>query len=99
VRLRSLTIRHGEVKVNRLRLIREAKAIDFLQRQRFPASALEIGGAALSGEARASAIPPKAKEVIGLSIAVELVRRKLAKATRENRFYRASAGGTSRSVG
>jgi hypothetical protein len=79
--------------VNRLRLVREANAIAFLKRQRFAASALEIGVAAVSGEARASAIPPKAKEAIGLSIAVELVRRKLAKVTRENRFYRATMGG------
>jgi hypothetical protein len=81
--------------VNRLRLVREAKAVAFLRRQRLAASALEIGVAALSGEARASAIPPKGKEAIGLSIAVELVRRKLAKVTRENRFYRA----TTRSAG
>ena len=81
--------------VNRLRLIREAKAIAFLKRQRFATSAFEIGNAAVSGEARASAIPAKAKEAIGLSIAVELVRRKLAKVTRENRFYRA----TTRSAG
>ena len=76
--------------VNSLRLVREARAVVFLRRQRFAASALEIGVAAISGEARASAIPPKAKEVIGLSIAVELVRRKLAKATRDNRFYGAT---------
>jgi hypothetical protein len=81
--------------VNKLRLVREAKAVAFLRRQRLAASALEIGVAALSGEARASAIPPKGKEAIGLSIAVELVRRKLVKVTRENRFYRA----TTRSAG
>jgi hypothetical protein len=79
--------------VNRLRLAREAKAIAFLRQQRFAASALQIGVAAVSGEARAPAIPPKAKEAIGLSIGVELVRRKLAKVTRENRFYRATRGG------
>jgi hypothetical protein len=85
--------------VNRLRLIREAKAIAFLKRQRFATSAFEIGNAALSGEARASAIPPNAKEAIGLSIGVELVRRKLVKVTRENRFYRATMGNRSLSVG
>ena len=79
--------------VNRLRLVREAKAIAFLKRQRFATSAFEIGNAALRGEARASAIPPNAKEAIGLSIGVELVRRKLVKVTRENRFYRATRGG------
>jgi hypothetical protein len=79
--------------VNRLRLVRETKAIAFLRQQRFAASALEIGVAAISGEARAPAIPLKAKEAIGLNIAVELVRRKLAKVTRENRFYRATRGG------
>jgi hypothetical protein len=82
---------------NTLRLVREGKAVAFLRRQRFAASALEIGMAALSGEARATAVPLKAKEAIGLNIAVELVRRKLAKVTRENRFYRAR-GGTSRSM-
>jgi hypothetical protein len=65
--------------VNSLRLVREARAVVFLRQQRFAASALEIGVAALIGEARASAIPLKAKEAIGLSIAVELVRRKLAR--------------------
>jgi hypothetical protein len=79
--------------VNRLRLVREAKAIAFLRQHRFAASALQIGVAAVSGEARAPAIPPKAKEAIGLSIGVELVRRKLAKVTRENRFYRTTRGG------
>jgi hypothetical protein len=85
--------------VNRMRLVREAKAIAFLKRQRFATSAFEIGNAALSGEARASAIPPQAKEAIGLSIVIELVRRKLVKVTRENRFYRATMGDRSRSVG
>ena len=85
--------------VNRLRLVREAKAIAFLKRQRFATSAFEIGNAALRGEARASAIPPNAKEAIGLSIGVELVRRKLVKVTRENRFYRVTMGDRSLSVG
>jgi hypothetical protein len=35
---------------------------------------------------RAFATPRKAKAAIGLSIAVELVRRKLAKPTKDNRF-------------
>ncbi|MFZ0149122.1 MAG: hypothetical protein WBG18_23240 [Xanthobacteraceae bacterium] len=64
---------------------REAKALQLLRR--WPdASALDIGVAAVHGEARAIAIPRKAKAAIGLSIAVELVRRKLASPTKDNRF-------------
>jgi hypothetical protein len=64
---------------------REAKALQLLRR--WPdVSALDIGIAAVSGEPRALAIPRKAKAAIGLSIAVELVRRKLAKPTKDNRF-------------
>jgi hypothetical protein len=64
---------------------REAKALQLLKRWS-DASALDIGTAALLGEPRAFAIPRKAKAAIGLSIAVELVRRKLAKPTKDNRF-------------
>jgi hypothetical protein len=70
---------------------REAKALQLLRR--WPdASALDIGIAAVNGEPRAFAIPRKAKTAIGLSIAVELVRRKLAKPTKDNRFAVAGTG-------
>jgi len=63
---------------------RETKALQLLRR--WPdASALDIGIAAVQGEPRALAIPRKAKAAIGLSVAVELVRRKLAKPTKDNR--------------
>jgi hypothetical protein len=74
------------MKVNKLRRTREAKALAFLQQRSLTRSALEIGIAALNGEPRACEIPRSAKAAIGLSIAVELVRRRLAKATRENLF-------------
>jgi hypothetical protein len=64
---------------------REAKALQLLRR--WPdASALDIGTAAVHGEPRTFAIRRKAKAAIGLSIAVELVRRKLAKPNKGNRF-------------
>jgi hypothetical protein len=47
---------------------------------------LEIGTAAVQGELRAYAIPRGAKAAIGMRIAVELVRRGVAKPTLENRF-------------
>lgn len=64
---------------------RETKALRLLK-QWPDASALDIGIAAVSGEPRAFAIPRRAKAAIGLSIAVELVRCRLAKATKDNRF-------------
>jgi hypothetical protein len=79
---------------------REAKALQLLRR--WPdASALDIGIAAVQGESRAFAIPRKAKAAIGLSIAVELVRRKLAKPTKDNRFAVAirSLAGANKKVG
>jgi hypothetical protein len=64
---------------------RETKALRLLSR--LPsASAFEIGAAAVHGEPRAFAMPRKAKAAIGVSIAVELVRRGLATPTRDNRF-------------
>jgi hypothetical protein len=70
---------------HRLRLVREHRALRLLNR--LPsASALDLGTAAVHGEPRALAMPRKAKAAIGLSIAVELVRRGLAKPTVQNRF-------------
>jgi hypothetical protein len=77
--------------MHKLRHDREAKALAFLRRRPFPSSALEIGTAAVAGEPRAFAMPRKAKAVIGMSIAIELVRRGLAEPTRENRFSTAGA--------
>jgi hypothetical protein len=64
---------------------REAKALANM-RLRLDASALDIGTAALHGEPRASTVPRKARASMGLSIAVELVRRGVAEPTRDNRF-------------
>jgi hypothetical protein len=72
--------------MHRLRQRREAKALAFLRGRPLPSSALQIGTAALSGEPRACDMPRRAKTAIGLSIAVELVRRRLAKPTPDNRF-------------
>ena len=71
--------------MHKLRRVRENKALRLLHR--LPsASALDVGTAAVDGEARAFAMPRKAKAAIGLSIAVELVRRGVAKPSPENRF-------------
>ena len=68
-----------------LRRSRESKALRLLHR--LPsASALQIGMAAVTGEPRAFAMPRKAMAAIGLSIAVELVRRNVVEVTPENRF-------------
>jgi hypothetical protein len=64
---------------------REAKALAFIRR-RGRASTLEIGCAAVAGETRARFMPPKAKDGIGLSIAVSLTKRGLIEATHENEF-------------
>jgi 4-hydroxyphenylpyruvate dioxygenase-like putative hemolysin len=86
VRLKlSLTIQH-QVEMHGLRHGREAKALAFLRHRSLAASALEIGTAAVHGEERAIAMPRKAKAAIGMSIAVEFVRRGIAKPTWENRF-------------
>jgi hypothetical protein len=53
---------------------REAKALAFLRRNGC-ASALEIGSAAVVGEKRARFMPSRAKDAIGLSIAITLVER------------------------
>jgi hypothetical protein len=63
---------------------REAKALANM-RLRLDASALDIGTAALHGEPRASTVPRKARASMGLSIAVELVRRGVAEPTRDMR--------------
>jgi hypothetical protein len=78
--------------VNKLRRTREAKALIFLRKAPFACSPLEIGTAAVDGERRASAMPPKARAAIGLSIAIALVRRSLAKPTRDNRFNPIASG-------
>jgi hypothetical protein len=70
---------------HRLRRLRENQALAILHR--LPsASALDIGTAAVQGEPRSVAMPLKARAAIGLSIAIELVRRGLASPTRNNRF-------------
>jgi hypothetical protein len=72
--------------MNKLRRAREGKALGFLREVSFSRSPLEIGTAAVEGEPRASAMPRSARAAIGLSIAIALVRRSLAKPTRDNRF-------------
>jgi hypothetical protein len=72
--------------MNKLRRQRDAMALAYLRQSRQPKSALEIGNAALVGEARAAFIPNSGKEQIGLSIACELVRRRMATASRDNCF-------------
>jgi hypothetical protein len=70
----------------RQRETREARALAFL-RQRSPASALEIGAAAVRGEAWAGSSKVwKAKEQIGLSIALAFARNGLVRPTRTNKF-------------
>lgn len=69
----------------RQRDTREANALKFLRLRRY-ASALELGHAAIRGEPRAFHIPRRGREAIGLSIALELVRRGLARATKDNNF-------------
>jgi hypothetical protein len=78
--------------MNKLRRTREAKALIFLRKAPFACSPLEIGTAAVDGERRAFAMPPKARAAIGLSIAIALVRRSLAKPTRDNRFNVIASG-------
>jgi hypothetical protein len=72
--------------MGKLRREREAKALAFLHRHPLGSSALEIGTAAVQGELRAWAMPRGVKAAIGLRIAVELVRRGVAKPTRQNCF-------------
>ena len=64
---------------------REAKALLYIRRHG-SASVLEIGTAAVAGENRACLMPRRAKDAIGLSIAVALARRGVIQATRENLF-------------
>jgi hypothetical protein len=65
---------------------REAKAIAFL-RQRHRASALEIGAAAVKGEAWADARRAwRNKEAIGISVAVALTRSGAVRPTKGNLF-------------
>ena len=62
------------------------KSDEFLRKRR-QASALEIGSAAVAGEAWAQAPDTwKAKAEIGLQIAVALTRQGVARPTRTNRF-------------
>ena len=70
---------------NRLRDQRENRALMRLKIIGV-ASALELGRAAIAGEERASKIPLSGQESIGLSIGLELVRRKCALPTRNNQF-------------
>ena len=49
-------------------------------------SALQLGTAAVLGERSGKVIPIEHRQQIGLFIAVKLVRRRLATATRDNRF-------------
>jgi hypothetical protein len=64
---------------------REAKALAFIRRNGC-VSALDIGRAAVAGERRAGFMPWRAKDAIGLSIAVALAQRGLIEATRGNQF-------------
>ncbi|MEI9403374.1 hypothetical protein [Mesorhizobium argentiipisi] len=64
---------------------REAQGLAYIRRNRC-ASALEIGQAAIQGEARSREIPWRAKEAIGLSIAIELARKGKVTPTRGNQF-------------
>jgi hypothetical protein len=64
---------------------REGKALAMMRwRQR--ASALEIGSAAVAGEKRSRRMRMRDRELIGLGIASEWVRRGLAAPTRDNCF-------------
>lgn len=69
----------------RQRHTREANALQFLKLRRY-ASALDLGHAAIRGEPRAFHVPRSGRESIGLSIALELVRRGIARPTRDNCF-------------
>ncbi len=69
----------------RQRDTREANALQFLKLRRY-ASALDLGHAAIRGEPRAFHIPRSGREAIGLSIALEFVRRGVTRATRNNVF-------------
>jgi len=64
---------------------RQAKAIAFVRRHGC-GSAMEIGMAAVEGEPRAQKMRWRAREAIGLNIAVDLVRKGVLKATRGNQF-------------
>jgi hypothetical protein len=71
--------------MGRLRDNRLTKARHFLALRRH-ATALEIGTAAIAGEQRASRVPARGRESIGLSIALDLVRSQDALPTYENCF-------------
>lgn len=72
--------------MSRQRHIREAKALAYLRTHR-RASVLEIGAAAVHGEAWSRSRKTwRAKEQIGLSIAVTLTRDGSIKPTWGNRF-------------
>jgi hypothetical protein len=66
---------------------REARALRLL-RQRPQATALELGSAAIKGENRARHITVDGRITIGLTIAVDLVRRGLAVEVGDNCFAR-----------
>jgi hypothetical protein len=69
-----------------LRSEREAKALAFLRLRR-QASAVEIGSAAVKGEKWAGSPNVwRAKQEIGLQLAIELVSNGKATATRSNEF-------------
>jgi hypothetical protein len=70
--------------MSRKRDEREARALRLLRLH--PLTALELGGAAVRGEPRASKITRAGREAIGLSIGTDLVRRGVARASRSNLF-------------
>src|SRR3974390_2892798 len=65
---------------------RIARALTRLQQLRRPATAFEIGTAAIEGERRAKCITRDGREQIGMAIAVALARRGLLAATPDNQF-------------
>lgn len=65
---------------------REARALAFLK-TRGTASAIEIGSAAVSGESwSAPRNTAKAREIIGVQIAVGFMKQGLVRPTRSNHF-------------
>lgn len=71
--------------MSKLRSQREHQVLAFLHNHP-EASALEIGNAAVKGEARARKMTMHAKEAIGLAIACRLVKCGRATVTKGNQF-------------
>ena len=65
---------------------RVTRVLTRLEQLSRPATALEIGTAAVESEQRAKVITRAAKEQIGIAIAVALARRGLLAAMPDNRF-------------